>query len=804
MSVYCLYNKTSSNGGEYIEAFTKYLVTQHVDDITDILLELEKTIHYSITINVLDLLNISQRLGTLLLAYPLEMLPHFDSAILEAQRTIMKESPDGNSMLFKPFCHARLHNLPMCSEIAKPTVSSIRSNDIHKFISVPGTVIRTGGVKMLQSEKSFICMSCKEQFKMYSELEKGNVISKPTSCPSGDCTGINFKPVDDSEICRDYQEIKVQDKISCLHLGSIPRSITVILQDDLVDVCKPGDDVVLTGLIGPRWKPFRPDSRCEIEIIMTCNHVLINNASKGSLSVTEDLKNEFYEFWRKGQENPLKARNFIIKSMCPQIYGLYLVKLALGLTLIGGVAELKGTTRIRGESHLLLVGDPGCGKSQFLKYASKLSPRNVLTNGIGTTSAGLTVMAAKDSTGEWTLEAGALVLADGGVCCIDEFDSIREHDRATIHEAMEQQTLSIAKAGLVCKLNSRTTVIAATNPKGKYDISSSLSVNCNLASPLLSRFDLVLILLDSQDEHWDTKVSNFILKGEEIFTEEDILGLWTFEKLQNYICFVKNTFNPQIPKESGKILAKYYQLQRRLSDRVAARTTIRLLESLVRIAQAHARLMFHDQVTIQDAVMAVLIIDSSMHASNLVGVYSVLHSEFPEDPDLDYQNHEKLVFEKLGMFTQDDVSEGRESLGDEFDLSKVQDPEEDEIIEEIVNKSNVSSDLPSPRYKNTDLLNVSDVDDVVEETKPFRFDTSQISQITADPKKTNKIEVSFFDEEDPHNLIIPPILPTPKKRRFNILDDEDVPNLPSNQPFVTTPTETKKIHFKSKFLDMEE
>lgn len=725
---YCLYNKDSSSKEEYIDAFCKYLLKSHKEQIISILNESEKSVHYSVTINLLDLLHTSQRLGSLLIAHASDMLSFFDAGILSAQKHVLEETDDPQEMIFKPFCHARLHNLPMCSEIAKPTVSSIRSNDINHFISVPGTVIRTGAVKMLQAEKTFSCTSCQQTFKVKADIEQGNIFIKPTNCGNTNCTGSTFKPVEDSEICKDYQEIKVQDKISSLHLGSIPRSINVILQDDLVDVCKAGDDVVLTGMIIRRWKSMRNGQRCEIEIIMVCNHVIINNASKGNLSVTEEQKNEFEKFWKDHQKDPLKGRNLILKSMCPQIYGLYLVKLSVVLTLIGGVAMYKGNTRIRGESHLLLVGDPGTGKSQFLKYASKLSPRNVLTNGIGTTSAGLTVMAAKDSSGDWTLEAGALVLADGGICCIDEFDSIREHDRTSIHEAMEQQTLSIAKAGLVCKLNCRTTVIAATNPKGKYDLSSSLSINCNIASPLLSRFDLVLVLLDTQDEDWDNKVSSFILREEEEFFIQETKGLFSFEKLQAYICYVKNTFQPKLSDESTKILAKYYQLQRRMSDRIAARTTIRLLESLVRLAQAHARLMFRDEVIEQDAIMAILIVDSSMHASNLLGIYSVLHSSFPDQPDVQYEEHKTKVLEKIGLL-EVEITEKGESIDEEFDYN--QEEENVNIVEEFDDTKEIileTKEKEVPKEK----VNIQDFDSPISKkstkSNPIEFDDEQIQE----------------------------------------------------------------------------
>nr|XP_054589720.1 DNA helicase MCM9 isoform X2 [Nothobranchius furzeri] len=395
-----------------------------------------------------------------------------------------------------------------------------------------------------------------------------------------------------------------------------------------------------------RWKPFHEGLGCEVELVLKANNVEVNNQQAAASLLAKDVQRDFDEFWEDYRHDPLAGRNQILMSLCPKVFGMYVVKLAVAMVLAGGVQRVDSSgTKIRGECHMLLVGDPGTGKSQFLKYAAKIISRSVLTAGIGSTSAGLTVAAVKDG-GEWHLEAGALVLSDGGLCCIDEFNSIKEHDRISIHEAMEQQSISVAKAGMVCKLNTRTSILAATNPKGQYDSSEPLSVNVALASPLLSRFDLVLVLRDTRNPEWDRIISSFILEDRGPPVESS--SLWSMEKMKAYFSIIKQ-LQPQVSEEAKCILTRYYQLQRQSDGRNAARTTIRMLESLSRLAEAHARLMFREMVTIEDAVTAVSVMECSMQGGALLGNVNALLTSFPDDPVQQYQTQCQILLEGLNL-----------------------------------------------------------------------------------------------------------------------------------------------------------
>lgn len=509
------------------------------------------------------------------------------------------------------------------------------------------------------------------------------------------CNSKSFLPLPCVDDCmNDFQEIRVQDRMTALSAGVVPQSIAVVLFGDLISKIQPGDSVSVEGIVWQRWKALWQGKRLEIELFIEATNVE-RLASESPVhtahhQITVSENREFDCFWARHRSDEWRARSDIIHAVAPWLSGLPVPKLALLLTLIGGEAVALSNSKdapdsnreskwgkftktatqlqskhgvdmgkddsavcasgpdavsepvfVRSTPHLLLLGDPGTGKSQLLQAAQELAGRSVRTSGLGCTNAGLTCAAVRDGP-DFVLEAGALVLADGGVCCIDEFSTIRSHDRAAVHEAMEQQTVSVAKAGLVCRLRSQCSVVAAQNCKGgaargrgaSYDRNASLSVNSGLPPPLLSRFDLVVVFAEGgKGAASDQDKADFILCSaatsdkteQQSANEQRCTSLvavdvecttgatsWDHERLREYIASVKkNQLSESADGRADQVLSAYFCELRKNAAQAggvgSGGVTVRTFQSLLRLAQAHARLMYHKRVTLEDAVAVVVL-----------------------------------------------------------------------------------------------------------------------------------------------------------------------------------------------------
>jgi replicative DNA helicase Mcm len=414
---------------------------------------------------------------------------------------------------------------------------------------------------------------------------------------------------------KDWQKVRIQESPEELPPGQMPRSVDVILEGDIVDISRPGELVKVTGTLqtSPDFSR-RGGKLATFNIFIEANGVEIAEKEYEQLEISEEDEKRIKEL----AEDPY-VHERIHASIAPSIQGHERIKESIALLLFGGVGKtLPDGTRLRGKSNILMIGDPGTGKSQILKFVSGLAARGLYTSGKGTTAAGLTAAVVHDTeSGAMTLEAGALVLSDQGIACIDEFDKMDPNDRTAIHEAMEQHTVSIAKAGIVATLNARTSILAAANPSlGRYESSLSVQDNIRLPFTILSRFDLIWILVDVPEATRDRELAQFILNMHQMKKIQSTGATPTIapDFLKKYIGYANRYVIPQLSSEAAEVIEKFYVDLRKSAEGGASPVpiTARQLESLVRLAEARARMALQSKVSKEDAQAAVRLMEESL------------------------------------------------------------------------------------------------------------------------------------------------------------------------------------------------
>eukprot|EP00359_Climacostomum_virens_P002732 CAMPEP_0204906520 /NCGR_PEP_ID=MMETSP1397-20131031/6020_1 /ASSEMBLY_ACC=CAM_ASM_000891 /TAXON_ID=49980 /ORGANISM="Climacostomum Climacostomum virens, Strain Stock W-24" /LENGTH=722 /DNA_ID=CAMNT_0052075517 /DNA_START=35 /DNA_END=2200 /DNA_ORIENTATION=- len=551
-----------------------------------------------------------------LLPHPSVALPNTVEQVLLNQRLLGDQTA-------LPSEYKRQYNLVFCYrnllKLKKTPLRQVLGEHIGALITVRGIVTRMSDVKPMNTIVCYVCELCgKETY----QIVTGRTFNQLVECESSTCKensnkGRLFMTTRGSKLVQ-YQEFKIQEPSDQVPMGQVPRHMKIQVYGDNVRKCTAGDLVTLTGIYLPM--PFPSKRGHKVGLIHdTYLEAYQIDKQKKPYSDTSISRDQIDEILVTRSQQDLYDQ--LAKSIAPEIHGHLDVKKALLLMLVGGVTkEMSDGMKIRGDINILLMGDPGVAKSQLLKHITTLSPRAVYTTGKGSSGVGLTAAVVKDPvTKEMMLEGGALVIADQGICCIDEFDKMDERDRTSIHEVMEQQSVSIAKAGITTTLNARTSILAAANPVySRYDRKKTPHENINLPAALLSRFDLVFLLLDKSDRDQDLMLARHITSVHKHRHAPD-LGFIPFDAtlMRAYIAEAKR-FEPTIPSEVHEHIVEQYLSKRQQQTQVSKAgymyVTPRTLLGIIRLAQGLARLRLSQEVDENDIKEALRLMDSS-HAS---------------------------------------------------------------------------------------------------------------------------------------------------------------------------------------------